>query len=74
MQSFICLVKREGGQYASVCIELDVASCGATKKEAVEGLKNAVETYLEYMISEKRENEIYRPVPMDELATSWNHQ
>ena len=67
MQSFTCLIKKEGNQYASLCVELDIASCGDTKKEAIEGLKNAIEAYLEYMISEGRENEIYRPVPMDEL-------
>ena len=67
MKSFTCLVKKEENQYASLCIELDIASCGHTKKEAVEGLKNAIEAYLEYMISEKREKEIYRPVPMNAL-------
>ena len=35
MQSFTCLVKKEGNQYASLCVELDVASCGDTKKEAI---------------------------------------
>lgn len=62
-----CFVKKEGNQYASLCVELDVASCGNTKKEAIEGLKNAIEAYLEYMISEGREYEIFRPVPMNEL-------
>lgn len=67
MQSFTCLVKKEGNQYASLCVELDIASCGHTKQQAIEGLKNAIEAYLEYMISERRANEIYRPVPMNEL-------
>ena len=67
MQTFTCLVKKDGNQYASLCVEIDIASCGNTKKEAIEGLKNAIEAYLEYMISEGRENEIYRPVPMNEL-------
>jgi len=67
MQAFTCLVKKEGNQYASLCVELDIASCGHTKKEAIDGLKNAVETYLEYMISEGRKNEIYRPVQMKDL-------
>ena len=67
MQSFTCLVKREGNQYASLCVELDIASCGYTKKEAIGGLKNAIEAYLEYMISEGRKDEIYRPVPMKAL-------
>ena len=67
MQSFTCLVKKEENQYASLCVELDIASCGHTKKEAIEGLKNGIEAYLEYINSEGRENEIYRPVPMKAL-------
>lgn len=67
MKKYTCLVKKEGNQYASLCIELDIASCGATQKEAIRGLQNAMEAYLEYMVSEKRETEIHRPVPMDEL-------
>ena len=67
MQSVTCLVKKEGSQYVSLCVELDVASCGETKKKAVEGLKNAIKAYIEYMSSQKRDKEIYRPVPMDEL-------
>ena len=66
-----CFVKKEGNQYASLCVELDVASCGRTKKDALDGLKRAVETYIEYMVSEGREKEIYRPVPMNELKTFW---
>jgi predicted RNase H-like HicB family nuclease len=64
-----CFLKREGNQYASLCVELDVASCGKTKKDALEGLRRAIETYLEYMISEGRESDIYRPVPMNELKS-----
>ena len=69
MQSVTCLVKKEGSQYVSLCVELDVASCGKTKKKAIEGLKNAIEAYIEYMTSQKRDKEIYRPVPMNEV---WN--
>ena len=67
MQSYTGLVKKEGNQYASLCVELDIASCGHTKKEAIEGLKNGIEAYLAYMISEERAHEIYRPVPMNAL-------
>lgn len=67
MQSVTCLVKREDNQYVSLCVELDVASCGKTKKKAIEGLKNAIEAYIEYMSSQKRGKEFYRPVSMDEL-------
>ena len=62
-----CLIKKEGSQYASLCVELDVASCGKSKTEAIDGLKRAIETYIEYMVSEGRQKEISRPVPMDEL-------
>lgn len=67
MEFFTCLVKSEGNQYASLCVELDIASCGATKDKAIEGLRNAIEAYLEYMIEESRNDEIYRPVPMKDL-------
>ena len=65
--SITCLIKKEGNQYASLCVELDVASCGKSKTEAIDGLKRAIETYIEYMVSEGRQKEIYRSVPMDEL-------
>ena len=64
-----CFLTKEGNQYASLCVELDVASCGKTKKEALDGLKRAIETYIEYMVLEGRQKEIYRPVPMNELKT-----
>ncbi len=67
MKNYTCLVKKEGAQFASLCLELDVASCGDTVDEAIEGIKNAVDTYLEFMREEGRENEVYRPVPMNEL-------
>ncbi len=62
-----CLVKQDGTQYASLCVEFDVASCGATEDEALTGLKNAIETYVEFMRDEGLTAEMYRPVPMDEL-------
>ncbi len=67
MQLFTCLVKKDEDQFASLCVELDVASCGRTKDEALEGLRNAIEAYIRYMIDEGREKDIYRPVPMQEL-------
>ena len=51
MKPFTCLIKKEGNQYASLCVELDIASCGKNKKEALEGLRDAAEAYLEYMIA-----------------------
>ena len=66
---FTCLVKKEGNQYASLCVELDVASCGKSKTEALDGLKRAIETYIDYMISENQVDKLYRPVPMKELRS-----
>lgn len=67
MQSLTCLMKKEGNQYASLCVELDIASCGKNKRESLDSLRDAAEAYLEYMIAENRRDEIYRPVPIDEL-------
>lgn len=67
MQSLTCLIKKEGNQYASLCVELDIASCGKNKRESLDSLRDAAEAYLEYMIAENRRDEIYRPVPIDEL-------
>ena len=69
MQSLTCLVKKEGDQYASLCIELDVASCGNTHEEALQGLRDSIDTYLGFMVEEGRQDDIYRPVPMNELHT-----
>lgn len=67
-----CMVKKEGTQYSSLCLELDVASCGKTKEEAIDGLKGAVETYVNYLVDEGRENQLYRPVPQDAIRElSW---
>lgn len=62
-----CMVKKEGNQYSSLCLELDVASCGKTKEEAIDGLKGAVETYVNYLVDEGRESQMYRPVPQDAI-------
>lgn len=62
-----CLIRKEGDLYSSLCLELDVASCGKTREEAFEGLKAAVETYVNYLVEEGREDEIYRPVPPEAI-------
>ena len=40
-------VWKEGKQYVSQCLNVDVASFGATKKKAMENLKEALELYFE---------------------------
>jgi predicted RNase H-like HicB family nuclease len=61
------IIKEEGRQYSALCLELDVASCGDTQEEAMKALRDAVETYVQYMVEEGREDEIYRPVPLEAL-------
>jgi predicted RNase H-like HicB family nuclease len=62
-----CLVKKEGRNWSSICIELDVASCGNTRQEAIDGLQRVIESYVEYMTEEGRTAEIIRPVPISAL-------
>lgn len=62
-----CLIRREGNQYASLCLELDVASCGRTREEAFRALKDAVEAYVTHLVAEGREQEILRPVPPEAI-------
>jgi len=62
-----CLIKKEGDQYSSLCLELDVASCGRTRAEAFEGLKRTIETYVHYLVAQGRGDEIDRPVPQEAM-------
>ena len=41
------VVWKEGGNYVSLCPQMDVSSFGSTKKEAVDNLKEAVTLYIE---------------------------
>jgi predicted RNase H-like HicB family nuclease len=58
-----CSIKKDKDQYASLCLELDVASCGKTREEALAGLKATIETYVHYLVEEGRVDEISRSVP-----------
>jgi predicted RNase H-like HicB family nuclease len=46
-RSFAATVWREGDWYVSQCLELDVASQGATEDEALANLKEALELHFE---------------------------
>jgi predicted RNase H-like HicB family nuclease len=41
------VVWREDDQYVSHCLNVEVASCGSTREEAIENLKEAVALYFE---------------------------
>ena len=40
-------VWKEGKQYVSQCLNVDIASFGSTKKKALENLREALELYFE---------------------------
>jgi predicted RNase H-like HicB family nuclease len=41
------IIEREGGEYVSVCPELDIASQGATIEKARDNLQEAIELFFE---------------------------
>jgi predicted RNase H-like HicB family nuclease len=60
--------KQEGDQWSALACEVDVASCGDTLDEAREGLKDAVELYVSYMLENGHREKVARPVPAGDLA------
>jgi predicted RNase H-like HicB family nuclease len=46
-RTFSASVWREGDWYVSQCLDVDVASQGATEEKALENLKEALELYFE---------------------------
>ncbi len=65
---FTFYLKQEGDQWAALTPEISVSSCGNTLETARQALKDAVETYVFYMIRKGRMREISRPLAADELA------
>lgn len=58
------VIEKEGNVYSSICLDLDVASCGSTTEEAIENLKEAISVYLKYAIETGEfETMVPRPVP-----------
>lgn len=60
-------LKKEGDQWAALSPEVTVGSCGGSMDEARQGLKDAVETYVLYMLSQGRTEEIARQMSPDEI-------
>ncbi len=50
---FTALIRQEGEVFSSLCLELDVASTGATAEEAKSNLIEAIELYLEEATEEE---------------------
>jgi len=54
------LLRQEGDQWAALAVELNLASCRPTVDQTREALKDAVKTYVRYMIDNDRVREIGR--------------
>jgi hypothetical protein len=61
------LVKRVAGECSGLCLELDIASSGATEGEAIESLKGLVEMYVVDCLEEGVTEVPLRPVPPEAL-------
>lgn len=45
--TYKAIVWREDEQYVALCLNVDISSCGSTKQEALQALKEALALYLE---------------------------
>ena len=67
------LYEKEGDIYSALCLELDVASQGASLSKARKNVREAVELYLEEVIAAGDEADfIPRPAPVEEWLKAWN--
>lgn len=47
MRDFQCVVYREGSEFVSQCIDIDIASCGHSAASALSNLREALELYFD---------------------------
>ena len=47
MREYTVILKKSGNQYVSLCLELVVAGCGATKEEAISSIRDAIDSYID---------------------------
>ena len=64
------MVWEEDGVYVSRCVELEVASCGDTPKEALAMLREAIDLYLENAETYDMLDEIGGPLQAREKYTT----
>lgn len=62
------LFRQEHGQWSALACEVDVTSCGDSLDEAREGLEDAVELYVLYMLENGLRDKVARPVPTADLT------
>lgn len=59
---FTFLLKREGEQWASICRETGIASCGDTLDAARDALMDAIEASFLYLLEQGRPYDIWQPM------------
>jgi hypothetical protein len=59
-----CFVRRVSECYIAECIDLDIAAEGATLKDAVSGLQDAMDGYLSVALDTNTSGLILRPSPL----------
>ena len=61
------LVKGIDGEWSALCLELDIASCASSEREAVDSLKGLIELYVADCIEAGEVPIPLRPVPHEAL-------
>lgn len=64
------LVWSEGNLYVAKAVDVEIASQGKTKKEALENLKEALELYFEKEISAPKQS-FYQDLSLEKLNISY---
>ena len=48
MRNYTAVLKKSGSQYVALCLELGVVGQGPTRSKALRGLREAIDSYLQY--------------------------
>lgn len=63
--TYTIILKKTGRQYVSLCLELSVVGCGRTRENALQSVRDAIDSYLESVEGTNLPRS--RPVPIDLL-------
>lgn len=69
-QKFSALVWKEEDLYVAKCLEVEVASQGKTKKEALKNLQEALELYFEDEMVLKKVS-AYKDISLEKISLSY---
>ncbi|HUU54533.1 MAG TPA: hypothetical protein VMY87_06390 [Armatimonadota bacterium] len=62
------LVKEHDGEFAGLCLELDIAACGQSVEDAIEALKGLIELYVLDCVAMSEIPVPLRPATRDAIA------